>query len=161
MKDYEKSRHVKDLYYRVVTSEGVKCKFSLIPKGLYVLRINEDTNSCFFGRKILDNSTNFKLCMYYAMLSKEVISDNLNNDSNALVGVLRTDSHNSDEEIIGVIRDNTVAISNIADDSNEEEYIDILEVALNNRSKDSDEDDLKCAGVNNNDKSENLMINDE
>ena len=85
-KNYRKSRRlVEDVVYEVITSEGVKCKFKLILNGLYVLKMSENTDRCFFGKKIYDNSIDCRMAMCYAILS-----ENADEESNDLKGVLKS-----------------------------------------------------------------------
>ena len=48
--DYKRSERLDDLCYKVRTSEGIRCKFSPMSKGLHVARIDENTDGCFFGQ---------------------------------------------------------------------------------------------------------------
>ena len=67
--DYKRLGKLGDLCYNARTSEGIRCKFSPVSKGLHVARIDENTDGCFFGRRIPDNSANFGMAIYYTILS--------------------------------------------------------------------------------------------
>ena len=71
-KDYRKTGRLEDLCYKVVTNEGIQCKFTPTSKGLHVLRVNEDTDDYFFGKSISDNGTDFSMAMYHTILSESI-----------------------------------------------------------------------------------------
>ena len=112
-KDHRKIGYFEDLCYKIVTSEGIKCKFTPTLKGLHVLRVNEDTDGCFFGRSISDNSTACGMAMCHTILSESVeVEDDLSAGVNVnrninLVGALHTNSYDGDDIIENVIRNNT------------------------------------------------------
>ena len=107
-KNYKRLEHLEDLAYEVVTSEEFKCKFRLISKGLYVLKMNENIDEYFFGKEIPDNGTDFRIAIYHVILSK-----NADKISNEIIGVLRLNntSITDDNKITGVdLADNSKVI---------------------------------------------------
>ena len=126
---------MKDLAYKVTKSKGIRCKFTLTVKGLHILKVDEDTNGCFFGRKIPDNGTNFGLAMFYTIISESIDEVNESeNKQNNLTGILRSilyednDSNEENDSIIGVIRANTVNISDIDNEGEEVEGSNLTRV---------------------------------
>ena len=96
--DYRRLGRMEDLAYKVTTSEGIKCKFTPTEKGLHVLKIDQKTNSCFFGRKIPNNRINFGMAMCYAIIS-ETIDERIKSKGRHLnaTGILRSISYENNE----------------------------------------------------------------
>ena len=112
--DYKRSERLEDLCYKVRTSEGVRYKFSHTSKGLHMLRIDKDTDECFFGRCIPDNCIDFGIAICHTILSNKMIQvDILEEGDSSVIGVLQSSTYKSDDEIAGVINDNTVPDTDI------------------------------------------------
>ena len=54
---YRISGRIIDLSYNVVTSEGVKCRFTPTNNRLHVFEVKPRSNNAVFGREVIDNLT--------------------------------------------------------------------------------------------------------
>ena len=54
-KRFHQTRRVKNLSYDVVTTEGIKCRFKLMPERLHVYEVSPVTNKNIFGTITIDN----------------------------------------------------------------------------------------------------------
>ena len=46
---------IEDVCYEVATTEGVRCNFKPVPKGLHTYEVSENTNGNIFGSLVADH----------------------------------------------------------------------------------------------------------